>query len=111
MPLAFAARCLEPEIIDDMRLDPATLVPVLRNLETINRFLGGFATTLGALATLLPPGCRHARVLDVGAGGGDMARRLVAWGRARGCRVDVVTLDLSYGSARFARDALHDVAR
>jgi len=102
----FSQRSALPEIIDDVRLDAGVMADVLRNLRTINRFLGGISTTVDALSRLLPPGDRPVRVLDVGAGGGDMARQLIAWGRARRRRVEVVSLDLSLAAAQFARDEL-----
>ena len=75
---------------------------VLRNLETINRFLGGFSTTLPAVPRMMPPGQTLVRVLDVGACGGDLARRLVTWGAAHGRRVEVTALDRSGAASAFA---------
>ena len=105
----FSDRSTEREIIDDMTLDERTIAGILRELEVINRYLGGYATTLSALDELLPASLDRIRILDVGAGGGDMARRLVEWGRARRQRVEVVSVDLSHGAVVFARDALRDV--
>ena len=105
----FSRRSAEREIIDDMTLDERTMAGILRELAVINRYLGGYATTLEALDELLPKGLARARVLDVGAGGGDMARRLVEWGRTRSMRLEVVSVDLSHGAVVFARDALGDV--
>ena len=45
----FSRRSTEREIIDDMTLDERTMADVLRELAVINRFLGGYATTLSAL--------------------------------------------------------------
>ncbi len=45
---------------------------------------------------------RVLRVLDVGAGGGDMLVRIAAWGRARGVAVELTGLDLSPWAARHA---------
>ena len=42
------------------------------------------------------------RVLDVGAGGGDMLVRIAQWGRARGVVLELTGLDLSPWSARHA---------
>ena len=109
MAIDFSRRSTEREIIDDMSLDEAAMARVLGDLEVVNRYLGGYATTIGAVADLVGPGDAPVRVLDVGAGGGDMARRLVAWGRRCGRRVEVVSVDLSHGAVAFARDALAGV--
>jgi SAM-dependent methyltransferase len=105
----FSTRSAELEIIDGPPLDDATMARILGDLGAVNRWLGGYRTTLDALERLLPRGTKRARLLDAGAGGGDMARRLVAWGRERGTRVEVVSVDLSPGAVAFARDALEDV--
>ena len=102
----FSRRSAEREIIDDMTLDRESMAGVLGELEAVNTWLGGYATTLSALPRLLPPGGGPVRLLDVGAGGGDMARRLVEWGRERGRRVEVVTADLSLAAVEYARDRL-----
>jgi len=106
MPLGFRHRATESEIIDDMSLDAAEMERVLGNLAVINRYLGGYATTVRAFEKLVPPGDSVIRVLDVGAGGGDMARRLVDWGRAHEREVQVVTCDLSFAAAAFAARSL-----
>lgn len=105
---SFAERSTETEIIDDMMLESGAMAEVLRDLSVINRYLGGYRTTLDALPALLPRGAASVRVLDVGAGGGDMARVLVDWGRSRGQRVEVVAVDLSQSAASYARDRVRD---
>ena len=106
MGSSFRHRATEREIIDDMTLDPADMDRVLSNLATINRFLGGYATTVRAFEKLVEPGNKVIRVLDVGAGGGDVARRLVEWGRANRRDVRIVTCDLSSAAAAFAAKSL-----
>jgi 2-polyprenyl-3-methyl-5-hydroxy-6-metoxy-1,4-benzoquinol methylase len=104
----FRHRSTQTELIDDMSLDSTQMAGVLRELAVVNKYLGGYATTIGALDKLFGSDDRPLRLLDVGAGGGDMARQLVEWGRSRGRRVEVVTLDLSRAAARYARDAVAD---
>lgn len=106
--LDFSRRSTEREIIDDLALDRDQMDEVLSNLGVVNRYLGGYSTTLGALDRLVPRGDEPVRLLDVGAGGGDMARRLVEWGRERGQRVTVTSVDLSHAAAAYAREALGD---
>ncbi len=106
MGSGFRHRATEREIIDDMTLDASDMDRVLSSLAMINRFLGGYATTIRAFERLVEPGDSVIRVLDVGAGGGDMARRLVDWGRANGRDVRVVTCDLSFAAAAYAAKSL-----
>ncbi len=102
----FSTRSTEAEIIDDMSLDAAEMHRVLKELGVVNRFLGGYATTIAGVEDFVDEATQSLRVLDVGAGGGDTAHRLVDWGRRRGIRVSVVCVDLSFAAVAFARDAL-----
>ena len=91
----FATRGETRELMDAPGLDPAELAETLAELASINTFLGGHSTTLGALPRLIPPGRREFDVLDVGSGGGDTARRIVAWARRRGLTARVHGIDLA----------------
>ena len=104
--LDFSRRSKRTEIIDDTTLDREVMDRVLGDLDRVNRFLGGYGTTIDAVRRMLPAGKREARILDVGAGGGDTARRLVEWGRATGRKVEVVSVDLSFAAVAFARGRL-----
>ena len=79
----------------------------LADVERLNARFGGDALTLRwvtrALAGL--PGGRPVRILDVGAGGGALAVRLVEWGRRSRRTVRVLALDRDPDSARLARAA------
>ena len=99
----FETRSETRELIDAPGLDPAELAETLAELACINAFLGGHATTLGALARLIPPGRREFDVLDVGSGGGDAARRIVAWARRRGMTARVHGIDLAPEAVACAR--------
>lgn len=109
MSLFVPARSDQLEIIDREVLGRADMSQVLDNLETINRLLGGHATTLKALDRLVPRDVRELRILDVGAGGGDMTRVLMAWGRRTGRTVRVVSIDLSGDAVTVAHERLQDV--
>ena len=75
----------------------------LDELETINRLLGGHSTSLSGVAALLPPGVRRFSLLDIGTGGGDFPRRLVAWARDRGIVAEVKGIDLLPAAIEHAR--------
>lgn len=45
----FAKRATEPEIMDDFSLNAIEIDPLLRGLEMVNRFLGGYKVIFSAL--------------------------------------------------------------
>ncbi|MBI4277557.1 MAG: methyltransferase domain-containing protein [Armatimonadetes bacterium] len=69
----------------------------LRELEWVNRYLGGHRLVLAHLRRLLAraPGGQTVRILDVATGGADVPRLIVAWARRRGIRVHVTGVDIS----------------
>ncbi|MEK7384733.1 MAG: methyltransferase domain-containing protein [Elusimicrobiota bacterium] len=101
--LDFGSRSAALELMDEPGLDPAELAETLRGLALINKRLGGHASTLDGLARLIAPGRREFDVLDVGAGGGDTARRIVEWARGRGLRARVHGIDLAPEAVAYAR--------
>ena len=85
------------EILDDPRLPADEMERSLRDLALVNRRWGGS----GALARLLvrrleERGGRRARLLDVGAGSGDVSRRLAARLHRAGFEATVVGVDLQW---------------
>jgi len=72
----------------DRPVAPADRDASLRDIDRLNAWFGGYALTLRAL-----DGIPHRRIIDVGGGRGDFARRLIARARRRGRPVHVVVVD------------------
>jgi ubiquinone/menaquinone biosynthesis C-methylase UbiE len=102
------------EYLDLPIRDRAELAGSLRDLQRVNRFLGGVALSRRALLTLL----RHARqtghaddwpartveVLDVGTGGADIPVALLQWAEQRGLRLRVEGVDATAETIEVARE-------
>lgn len=76
--MSLAARDTElEELMDDPDCDPVRLAATLRRFDTVNRLFAGWGTVYRRhLAPHLASLGRPARVLDIGAGGGDLVLRL-----------------------------------
>lgn len=73
----FKIRSEEEEIMDDFSIDDDGLHRTLRELEIINKWLGGNAITIQALNKILPQfnGSQNPlKIVDLGCGSGDMLR-------------------------------------
>ncbi|MFN2431760.1 MAG: methyltransferase domain-containing protein [Gemmatimonadota bacterium] len=82
------------ELMDAEPSEPGEIAGALRELARVNRLLGGRRTTLAHLGRLLAAtGQRRVSVLDVAAGGGDMAEAMVAWGARRGWELRFTFVD------------------
>ncbi len=94
--------------MDDLTVQGPELERTLREIEFVNKTLGGYGPSLEGLSALLPPGQRELTVLDVGTGSGDIPRKMVRWGRRRGIRVHVTGIDLTDTSIELARRSSGD---
>lgn len=114
-------RSLQREYMDDHELPQVDADEVFRFLAGINRWLGGTRATLQRFSEFRRgwQPRQRIRVLDVAAGGGDVAAALVSWGRRRDVEIQVTVFDVSPGAlvsarrrlARAALDARVDLVR
>lgn len=87
-------RSLAKELMDLPGNPPHVLEEDLRNLRTLNRYLGGYRGVLWALEHFLQRGPLHGfSLLDVGAGSGDFPRTIVEWARHNGLSARVIALE------------------
>lgn len=122
---AIPPRQIHPELMDDPRLDRGEHARALRALARINRLSNAGATILPVALSLARGLGRPLRVLDVAAGGGDVAVSLAVRLRRFDCPVELTLLDISPVAAGEARaraeragiaarclvaDVLHDAA-
>lgn len=110
MPRLVPARRDDPEWMDRADNPPAVLERALVDLRAVNRLLGGERNLLELLRPYWSPRGASAplRVLDVGTGGADLPRAIVAEARRRGVPVAVVGVDRDPTTAAFARRAVAD---
>lgn len=108
--MSLKSRSAELEIMDDLDCHGEVVDQTLRELEVINRLLGGDYVTIDGVAKLI----RNAGVAkdtrrneiviaDYGCGGGDLAMKMVEWGKKKGIPLNVVGIDANPHIVDFAR--------
>ncbi|MEX2541163.1 MAG: methyltransferase domain-containing protein [Trueperaceae bacterium] len=89
------------ERMDDPDCDPVRLHNTYVQFALVNRLVSGWERVFRRY--LAPRLARGSTVLDVGCGGGDLARRLARWGERRGTPLRITAVDPDPRALAFAR--------
>lgn len=106
-PLDLTRRANDPEIMDDLECSGDVVEQTLRELDFINRWLGGNAVTLSGIKKLLGKRSQDNRVIsiaDLGCGSGDLLRQLAVYGRTNGIRMELKGIDANPNIVSYARN-------
>lgn len=87
----------EAELLDAPGHDPAELAANFRDIQRVNRLLGGTSTVLRHLPPLLDavPADRPATILDLATGAADIPLAIARWTERRGRPVRIIASDAS----------------
>lgn len=97
----FPRRSLLPEKMDREDIPAGDIHHALKELETVNRFLGGYNVILDAL-NKLEIKKEPLRIIDLGSGGGDMLRAVSAWAEKKNIKIVMIGLDKNPVMTEFA---------
>ncbi|MEM7109509.1 MAG: methyltransferase domain-containing protein [Bacteroidota bacterium] len=105
MSSRFAVRSDEPELMDDLNSDGPVIAQTLRELETINKWLGGNYVTINAIEKLVHSSKAGTwRIVDIGCGGGDILKLIAKWARKRRIDVELIGVDANPNVIAFAEE-------
>ena len=100
----FLQRSQEVEIMDDLQCSGEVVHQTLRELEFINKWLGGNAITLEGVRQLIRGHKnRTITIADLGCGSGDILRLLANWGRKNNIPMRFTGIDANPHIIAFAR--------
>ncbi len=101
--MALANRSTAPEKMDAPGLPEGDLRRALKEIDRINRWLGGYKLTFDALRTL--PAIRDKEpvtLMDLGCGSGDMLRAVSCWAERSNIPVRLIGVDMNPTMTRLA---------
>lgn len=87
-----STRSTVPEKMDDPSAPAHDVQQALRELKTINQWLGGYNVILDALKKL-PRQSKPVTIMDVGCGGGDVLRAIANWAKQHKVNVNLIGVD------------------
>jgi hypothetical protein len=88
----FSRRSHNKELLDGEAIPYNDLALNLKELHTINRWLGGYRVSRSAFRRVLRKD-RPAVVVDIGSGGGDTLREIKKWANSEGYRMKLYGID------------------
>ncbi len=100
----FSHRSYELELLDAPNIPKELLFKNLRELDVVNRLLGGHAITLSGIKKLVTDRNKIYRIVDIGCGGGDAMKKIAAWAKANQFVVELIGVDMSADAIAFMKD-------
>jgi 2-polyprenyl-3-methyl-5-hydroxy-6-metoxy-1,4-benzoquinol methylase len=100
-----AHRSYQEEVMDDLNSSGSVIDQTLRELEIINRLLGGNAITIDGIKILLQQhvkGNSPITIADLGCGGGDILKLIARWGRKQGIPMKLTGIDANPNITAYA---------
>ena len=94
-------RSQEIEIMDDLEISGGVVNQTLRELNTINKFLGGNQISVSAFKTM-SPGNENIVFADLGCGGGDIMIEMAKWAKKKKMNVEFLGIDANPNIVQFA---------
>ena len=89
----FRHRSNTKELLDGENIPTNDLYQNLKELNTINKLLGGYAISFNALKKILTKNKSYTLV-DIGCGGGDTLRQIQSWNKKKNYQLNLAGIDL-----------------
>ncbi|NBC57843.1 MAG: methyltransferase domain-containing protein [Bacteroidetes bacterium] len=96
-------RTNKSEIMDDFDLKGHELEAVLKDLNNVNKRLGGYKITINGIKKLLPQQNRTFKIADVGCGSGDNLRQIAKWAKRKNISLQLYGVDANLNSINTAK--------
>jgi 2-polyprenyl-3-methyl-5-hydroxy-6-metoxy-1,4-benzoquinol methylase len=87
--------------MDDLSAKGPVVDQTLKELDVINKYLGGNQITLKALKSMADTDV--IRIADLGCGSGEILRQLLVWGQKSGKKLDLTGIDANPNIVKYAR--------
>lgn len=99
----FSHRSDEIELMDDLSCSGVVIEQTLKELEVINKWLGGNHVTIDGIAKLVKNTNKEITIADLGCGGGDILKLVAKWARKKAFKVKLIGIDANASIVDFAR--------
>jgi 2-polyprenyl-3-methyl-5-hydroxy-6-metoxy-1,4-benzoquinol methylase len=99
-------RVYDAELMDDLDSGGPEMAQTLKELESVNRQLGGYTPVIESIEELVKdqaPKRQHVSIADLGCGGGDTLRSIALWGQDKNIFLSLTGIDANAFIVEYAR--------
>jgi len=100
----FKQRSYKKELLDEPFIEKELLFQNLKELEIINKHLGGHAVSLKGLRKIFTDKVKQYTMIDIGCGGGDSMKAISKWATQNQINIEITGLDLKQDCIDFAKE-------
>jgi flavin-dependent dehydrogenase/SAM-dependent methyltransferase len=104
MSTKFASRSYEAELLDAPDIPKELLFQNLRELDVVNRTLGGHAITLAGIRRLINDKTKTYVIADIGCGGGDALLAIARWAKKNDYQVKLIGVDINADAIAYMKE-------
>lgn len=103
-------RTRESEVMDDFHLQGEELAKTLRDIDKVNKWLGGSKITIDGIKSILAETSPEepVKIVDVGCGNGSILREIADYGRKHHLQLELTGIDANLHAVEIARDLARD---
>lgn len=104
----FSQRSNELELLDAPDIPKELLFQNLRELDMVNRTLGGHTITLSGIKKLVTDRNKIYHIVDIGCGGGDAMKQIAKWANKNNFKVAFTGVDMNAGAIGYMKEFCKD---
>lgn len=105
MPVNLSKRSEEEELMDDLESSGEIIDQTLKELEVVNRLLGGNKLSLKGINKLIKSKKQETYTLvDIGCGGGDLLILMARWAKRKGYKMQFIGVDANPNIIAYAQE-------
>ncbi len=99
----FDKRSDKKEFLDESDIPKELLYQNLKELEFINKYLGGHSISIKGMKAVLTNKSKTYTIIDIGCGGGDSLKTIAAWSREKNIKINLTGIDLKQDCIDYAK--------
>lgn len=101
----FSLRSNQLELLDAPNIPKELLFQNLRELDFINKTLGGHTVTLAGIKKLVTDKNKIYYIIDIGCGGGDAMKQIAKWARKNNFQIKLIGVDMNVDCIEYTKSA------